>query len=480
MKRLLATILFSLFAFAAHATCPVSFPYILTNGQPADANQVMANYNAIQSSCAASGANTDITSLGGLTTPLSQAQGGTGSSSGLGIVPVSQERLTLTTGVPVLTSTVSAATTVYYTPYIGNDVPLFNVGGVAGLACPETSNVLSATTNSGPFAAASNAVYDMFEWNNSGTCTLTRGDMWQETATITVTIASPAVVTYTGHGLLAGSPVRFSTTGALPTGITAGTNYYVISAGLTTNTFEISTSVGGSAVNTTGSQSGTQTAVAGTGIQNLLNGITAGRGTAPALSRSSCILANTNSIANGPTSLLGTYVGTIATDAATATVTFQPLPGAASGGAAAVVDLWNMYNRVNVSAIVQDSKSPWTYSSNTFRQADASPGNQASYVYGENEDAINADYQILTTVASNSSPAVGIGVDVTTTATGSVGFTNDAAALNMARAIFSTTLSIGRHTIIPLELSNGGGTATFDGTNDGGIQTMQFTLNLKY
>ena len=80
-------------------------------------------------------------------------------------------------------------------------------------------------------------------------------------APVTISIATPAVVTLNNHGLTAGYPVIFSTTGALPTGITAGTVYYVISTGLTTNSFEISTSVGGAAVNTSGSQSGTQSAI---------------------------------------------------------------------------------------------------------------------------------------------------------------------------------------------------------------------------
>jgi hypothetical protein len=80
-----------------------------------------------------------------------------------------------------------------------------------------------------------------------------------EAKTMTVTIASPAVVTSTGHGLSAGQEIQFSTTGALPTGITATTTYYVISTGLTLDTFRFSTSLGGSAVNTSGSQSGTHT-----------------------------------------------------------------------------------------------------------------------------------------------------------------------------------------------------------------------------
>lgn len=86
----------------------------------------------------------------------------------------------------------------------------------------------------------------------------------KKTSTFTVTIASPGVFTLNSHGFLAGDKVVFSTTGALPTGLTAGTTYYVISAGLTTNDFEVSATAGGSAINTTGSQSGVHSLVAST------------------------------------------------------------------------------------------------------------------------------------------------------------------------------------------------------------------------
>lgn len=76
---------------------------------------------------------------------------------------------------------------------------------------------------------------------------------------VTVTIASPAVVSFVAHGLIAGSIIQFTTTGALPTGLSAGTTYYVIAAGLTTDTFQISTTSGGTAITTTGSQSGVHT-----------------------------------------------------------------------------------------------------------------------------------------------------------------------------------------------------------------------------
>lgn len=81
---------------------------------------------------------------------------------------------------------------------------------------------------------------------------------------VTVTIAAPAVVTWNAHALPAGTPVKFSTTGALPTGIVAGTTYYVSSSNLLTNSFRLSSSaanaLAGTNITTTGSQSGTHTA----------------------------------------------------------------------------------------------------------------------------------------------------------------------------------------------------------------------------
>lgn len=82
-------------------------------------------------------------------------------------------------------------------------------------------------------------------------------------ATVTITVASPAVVSWTAHGLSVNSPVVFNSTGLLPTGVTIGTVYYVIAPGLTTNSFEFSATLGGSAVDTTGTQSGTQSAQTG-------------------------------------------------------------------------------------------------------------------------------------------------------------------------------------------------------------------------
>jgi microcystin-dependent protein len=79
--------------------------------------------------------------------------------------------------------------------------------------------------------------------------------------TFTVTIASPAVFSKTTHGLVENDTVYFTTTGALPTGLTANTVYYVIATGLTANQFQVAATLGGAAINTSGSQSGTHTLV---------------------------------------------------------------------------------------------------------------------------------------------------------------------------------------------------------------------------
>lgn len=86
---------------------------------------------------------------------------------------------------------------------------------------------------------------------------------WQALAvatTVTITIASPGVITWTKNGFIGYESVVFSTTGALPTGLTAGVTYYVVPSSITTNTFQVSATVGGAAITTSGSQSGIQTA----------------------------------------------------------------------------------------------------------------------------------------------------------------------------------------------------------------------------
>jgi hypothetical protein len=88
---------------------------------------------------------------------------------------------------------------------------------------------------------------------HSGTATFTNGQ---------------AIIGWTSHGLSAGDKIKFFTSGSLPTNFAAGTHgynvgteYCVISAGLTTNQFEVAASCGGAAIAAGTAGSGTQTAV---------------------------------------------------------------------------------------------------------------------------------------------------------------------------------------------------------------------------
>ena len=84
----------------------------------------------------------------------------------------------------------------------------------------------------------------------------------------TITIASPGVVTATAHGFNANDQVVFTTTGALPTGLVAGTAYFVRNPAA--NTFDVSATTGGASINTSGSQSGTHAVVRAFGITGSL------------------------------------------------------------------------------------------------------------------------------------------------------------------------------------------------------------------
>lgn len=72
-------------------------------------------------------------------------------------------------------------------------------------------------------------------------------------STISVTIASPAVVSCT-LGLPEGTAITFQTTGQLPTGLSPGVTYYV--KYIDSTSFNLSATYGGAAITTTGTQSG--------------------------------------------------------------------------------------------------------------------------------------------------------------------------------------------------------------------------------
>ena len=138
-----------------------------------------------------------------------------------------------------------------------NGVSWTGVTAISGLATP-TSGETTKAANVG-------YVNDVVIAGDVDSTTAIRGigkstyDQAKSLGTVTVTIASPGVATLTTHGLILGDTVKFTTTGALPTGIVSGTAYFVITAGLTANDFQFAATSGGAAINTSGSQSGTHT-----------------------------------------------------------------------------------------------------------------------------------------------------------------------------------------------------------------------------
>jgi microcystin-dependent protein len=133
----------------------------------------------------------------------------------------------------------------------GDIRPTFKNVPDAGWIIADDGSIGNAASNATNRANAdTQALFALF-WNNIAQTVAPN-------RTCTISIATPAVITLATHGFAANQQVVFTTTGALPTGITAGTVYYVMSTGLTAGAFQISGTSGGAAINTSGTQSGTQ------------------------------------------------------------------------------------------------------------------------------------------------------------------------------------------------------------------------------
>jgi hypothetical protein len=127
------------------------------------------------------------------------------------------------------------------------------------------------------------------------------------------------------------------------------------------------------------------------------------------------ILLSANSITNGPAAQRGTYVGTIRSNASS---TIDWLYGSdISGGGASVLNVWNAYNRIDVTTTVGDTTASWNYTSATIRPSNNSTNNRISFVSGLAEESISAIFtqRFATGTASGSTSQLGWGLDSTTT-----------------------------------------------------------------
>lgn len=99
------------------------------------------------------------------------ADGNTGWVPQSGYFPNPQGYLTLTSQTAIIASDVTAATAVYYTPYVGNLIPAYDGSWLV----PQFFSELTLTLTS---AQAANQIYDVFAFIDSGTLLIGTGPAW--------------------------------------------------------------------------------------------------------------------------------------------------------------------------------------------------------------------------------------------------------------------------------------------------------------
>lgn len=503
MKKFLAALLF--LVTPASAQIVNSLPFNLQNGTTADATQVMSNFNQIvnntNTNAAKNGANSDITSLLGLSTPIDYLAGGSsvyigGTSTGTGDAQVVASpvplgfslaagkrlifvagnsntttvtlnangtgalavkkntpaglavlvandivvgayaevvydgtqyellnpslvaltpatltastsaalanttltgslsytspivtpagRLTLTTGTPVINTDVTAATSVFYTPYAGNLVPVYNGTAFLNLTFSELTLTLASQH-------LANTLYDVFVINNSGSATLVTGPAW----------------TTAGNYVSAGT----LTTGSASRGTGAGTTQLARVNGIWTNAVAMSTARNG---------------------------------------------ASTFAVSANQ----GTYVGTIWIDATVGQETCQ-----VTWGQNRKCGVWNAYNRVPMTLLAGDSTASWNYITATIRAANNTAANSVTILQGLPEETVTSIYSEYTAISATSTPNSGIGAGSTTvfcgvTATGSV---NTSGTQMVSSCVLPPFL--GLQSFTALEKGTSAGSESWSGTN---------------
>jgi hypothetical protein len=170
----------------------------------------------------------------------------------------------------------------------------------------------------------------------------------------------------------------------------------------------------------------------------------------------------------------GLYVGSVRMSA-DGTTKWVANPAAAAGGGNCQLLLWNMYNRVLVGAVSKDSTDTWTYTTATWRAANASNSNRITFVLGLNEDAVQASYTGFNDGATNVYAAVGVGLDSTSAFSGSPASIGDSgSAVIAATATYLGQPGIGSHFVQALEIS--GATVGVWAGDNGAPTSVQMSL----
>jgi len=274
-------------------------------------------------------------------------------------------RLTLESGVAVSTTDQTGKTTVYFTPYKGNRIALFDLAAWDTLTFAETSLALGTLT--------SGKNYDVFGYDNGGTFALELSAAWTNDTT-----------------------------------------------------------------------------------------------RADALAVQDGVLCKSGALTRR-------YLGTFRT---TSTTTTEDSAGGTTTNVGGKRFLWNYYNRVERDFGVIDTANSWTYTTNTWRQANGNAGNKVEFVVGVNEDAVRAVGVAVAFVQNNStrSARASIVLDSTTVPGKVVGggfITTGPGIFTSMPLAFTGRAGIGYHYLAWVE-AGADGTSNFIGDNAGGGEQSGF------
>jgi hypothetical protein len=236
-------------------------------------------------------------------------------------------------------------------------------------------------------------------------------EYWKH-ATVTLTIASPCVVSWTAHGLSNGDGVVLHSSGALPTGLTQGIQYFLRNK--TANDFELGLYVdSSSSINTTGSQSGVHEAY--------VTSVKQGNTTQP---RTNALATPTGSdlVCSGSDNTY-LWLGTMRCRA-NADDGIEDTAGGTASQVGGVRHLWNAYNQVWRPIVVIETADNWSYGTATARLANGATvfSNCVQFVTGLATTLVQARLASTAYLISNTAGAsVGIGVDTVLAYAGNTG-----------------------------------------------------------
>jgi hypothetical protein len=347
-------------------------------------------------------------------------------------------RLTLTSGVSVLASDVTAATLLYWTPHRGNQVSLYD-GTNWNLRFPSEISIKLTDAQTGTRGSTGNAIITGL----TDTSQLIVGMKASGTG-----IGSNAVI----NSIDSGTQVTLSVNNT--------------ATGTATVTFKVPTStlLDVFMFDNAGAPKLEFTAWSGTGTSATR---------AVALTSQDNVLVKTGAVTRR-------YMGTIVTSADGQTQV--KLGSLASGGGEAYFGIWNYYNAISCGGFSGDTTDSWDYASTTWRSSNGSNGVRFSAVSGQlgNAATVTNYSSAKGDSATQGAGNIGVGYNVTNSPSGLYMFTPTAlgATIIGGCVVNYTKTFVGFSFFQAIEKCTGAVTITFYGDNGG--TTMQNGLTYQW